>query len=63
MARVRVERELCIGAAECARIAAEVFQLDQNEIAVVVDQNAGTEAQLEEAARKCPAGAIFLGED
>lgn len=60
-ARVHVERELCIGAAECVKIAPAVFRLDDDDLAVVIDQHAGTETELEEAERRCPAGAVFVG--
>ena len=60
MDRVRVERELCIGAAECVRLAPAVFRLDEDEIAFVVDADAGTWKELAEAEGRCPAGAIFL---
>ncbi|MEA2330090.1 MAG: 4Fe-4S single cluster domain [Thermoleophilaceae bacterium] len=62
MERVRVERELCIGAGECVRIAPATFQLGEDDIAVVTDAAAATDEQLAEAERKCPAGAVFLDE-
>jgi ferredoxin len=61
---VRVERELCIGSGYCVRFAPAVFRLDEDEIAVVIDEDGGTEAERQKAADSCPAGAIYLdGED
>jgi ferredoxin len=58
--RVRVERELCIGAAQCVRIAPRAFRLDADRIAVVADASAATDEELELAERRCPSGAVFL---
>jgi ferredoxin len=60
---VRVERELCIGSGYCVRFAPAVFRLDEEEIAVVIDEEAGTEAERQKAADSCPAGAIYLDEE
>jgi ferredoxin len=60
---VRVERELCIGSGYCVRFAPAVFRLDEEEIAVVIDENAGSEAERHKAADSCPAGAIYLDEE
>lgn len=60
---VKVERELCIGSGYCVRLAPEVFALDEEEIAVVLEPVSADEEKLERAAETCPAGAIFLGED
>jgi ferredoxin len=60
---VRVERELCIGSGYCVRFAPAVFRLDEEEIAVVVDPEGGTEAERRKAADSCPAGAIYLDEE
>jgi len=59
---VRVERELCIGSGYCVRFAPAVFRLDEDEIAVVMDEEAGTQAERQKAADSCPAGAIYLDE-
>lgn len=60
---VRVERELCIGSGYCVRFAPAVFRLDDEEIAVVVDEDGGSEAERIKAADSCPAGAIYLDEE
>lgn len=58
--RVRVERDLCIGSGTCVGIAPDVFELDADEVAVVVDPSATDDATLERAADSCPAGAIYV---
>ena len=57
---VTVERGLCIGAGNCVRLAPAVFELDAEEISVVIDGSAGDDATLELAAASCPAGAIYV---
>jgi ferredoxin len=57
---VRVERDLCIGSGNCVRLAPGVFELDGEEIAVVLDPARADRATLEGVANRCPAGAIFL---
>lgn len=63
MVSVRVERDLCIGSGKCVLLVPETFQLDGEEIAIVVDASAATEEALERAASRCPAGAIFLNDE
>ena len=60
--RIEVDRQSCTGMAECIRIAPDVFQLDEENMAVVVDASAATREQLLEAARECPTQAIKLYE-
>ena len=60
--RIEVDRQSCTGMAECIRIAPNVFQLDEENMAVVVDASAATREQLLEAARECPTQAIKLYE-
>ena len=63
MVSVRVERDLCIGSANCVRLAPGVFELGSDEIAVVLDPSAADQGTLERVANRCPAGAIFLDEE
>ncbi len=60
--RIEVDRQSCTGMAECIRIAPGVFELDEENMAVVVDASAATREQLLEAARECPTQAIKLYE-
>lgn len=59
---INVARELCIGAAPCVAVAGNVFQLDEEGIAVVVGPSTDdTNTRL--AAEACPVRAIFLYDD
>lgn len=60
--KVRVIRELCEGAATCVGIAPDVFELDEEEKAVVKDAAAADETLLRYAADECPAKAIVIEE-
>lgn len=61
--RVSVDRDFCIGSANCVRIARGAFELDEHEISVPVDPAAATEEQLRQAARTCPVSAITVDEE
>ena len=58
--RVSVGREFCIGAANCVRLASNVFALDEERLAFVHDGDAGSEEELRAAERSYPAGAILV---
>jgi ferredoxin len=62
MVGVRVDRDLCIGSGNCVRLAPQVFELDSEELARVIDPTAADRPALEFVANRCPAGAIFLDE-
>lgn len=56
--RLEVIRNKCISAASCVALAPGTFQLDQDEIAEVIDE-AGDDDEVQlMAAQSCPAGAI-----
>jgi ferredoxin len=61
--RIVVDREVCIGAGTCARLARATFALDEQDIAIVVSQNGDDEATVAAAVRSCPSGAILIVED
>lgn len=58
--KIVVERELCIGAASCVAIAPGVFELDQENIAIIKDPKGNDDATIKAAAESCPTKAIFL---
>ncbi len=60
IAKIVVERELCIGAASCVAIAPGVFELDQENIAIIKDPKGNDDATIQAAAESCPTKAIFL---
>ena len=61
--KVKVDRDLCIGAANCVGIAPSVFQLDDEQRATVLDPSTVAEETLWEAAETCPTNAIILEDD
>ena len=60
IARIEVDRNLCIGSGICVDTAPGVFQLDDSMVAVVLDMKAASPDTLWEAARGCPTDAIQL---
>jgi ferredoxin len=61
---VTVDRALCIGSGDCVDTAPDVFQLDDEDKAVVVDPDGAPLDDVIEGARNCPVSAIFVtGED
>lgn len=58
--RVEVDRDLCIGSGDCVATQPEVFDLDDEGKAVVLDPDAASTDDVVEAARNCPVTAIFV---
>lgn len=58
--KVVVDRDLCIGAAPCVTVAPAVFQLDEENKAVVIDEKGADDETLLLAAQSCPTQAIIL---
>lgn len=61
--KVRVDRELCIGVSNCVAIAPTVFELDDENKAVVLDPTSVNEQVILEAAESCPQDAIIVEDD
>jgi ferredoxin len=62
--QVTVDRSLCIGSGDCVDTAPDVFQLDDEDIAVVVDPDGAPLDDVLTAAGGCPVSAIFvIGEE
>jgi ferredoxin len=57
---VTVDRALCIGSGDCVDTAPDVFQLDDEDKAVVIDPDGASVDDVIEAARNCPVSAIFV---
>ena len=57
---VRVDRSLCIGSGDCVDTAPNVFQLDEEDKAVVVDPDGASVDEVIQAAGNCPVSAIFV---
>ena len=65
--KVRVDRLLCIGTADCVKIAPNTFELDGEEKSQVKRQNArlpdgqgDSDEKIVEAAKTCPVAAITV---
>ena len=62
--RIEVDRDLCIGSGDCVASQPDVFELDDEGKAIVLDPDAATRDDVVEAAMNCPVTAIFvIGED
>ncbi|HFB84088.1 ferredoxin [Thermosulfuriphilus ammonigenes] len=58
MARLVVDRELCIGCGTCVELCPEVFELDEEEKSQVKDEEACSRCDCQEAIDTCPVEAI-----
>jgi ferredoxin len=58
--QIIVNRELCESNAECVSLAPEVFELDDEDLCVVVDPEGARDKRILDAARACPTDAITL---
>lgn len=58
--KVEVDRDLCIGAAPCVTVAPGVFQLDEENKAVVINEKGADDETILLAAQSCPTQAIIL---
>ena len=62
--RIEVDRALCIGSGDCVDTAPDVFQLDEDDKAVVVDPDGASVDDVLDAAMNCPVSAIrVVGEE
>ena len=61
---MRIDRNLCIGAATCVAIAPKAWALDNEAKAIILDTaESETDETLLEAAKGCPVMAIFLTDE
>ncbi len=61
--KVRVDRDLCIGVGNCVAFAPTVFELDQENKAVVLDPSSVDDDTLFESAKSCTEDAIILEDE
>ncbi len=62
--RVRIDRNLCTGLGNCVALAPDVFELDEDGKAVVLDPASVVDDDaLLEAAESCPYDAIIILDD
>ena len=58
---MRIDRNLCIGAATCVAVAPRAWALDDEAKAIILDSSTDeTDDTLLEAAKSCPVMAIFI---
>lgn len=58
--QIIVNRELCESNAECVSLAPAVFELDDEDLCVVLDPEGAKDKRILDAARACPTDAITL---
>ena len=58
--KIVVDRGLCIGAGTCAVLAPHTFELDDENIAVVLDKDGDTVEEIIMGAESCPVKAVYL---
>ena len=61
--KVKVDRLLCIGTADCVAIAPNTFELDDESKAVVKKQNGDSDEKILQAAKTCPVLAIIVEDE
>ena len=61
--KITIDRDKCVGAAACVAIGPEVFQLDDEDKATVLDPKAAPIEDIKEAAESCPVQAITVVEE
>jgi len=63
--RLEVDESLCIGDGICVDICPEVFEMGEDDLAHVINEDPGSELheQVREAVDACPTGAIILHEE
>lgn len=57
---IEVDRHLCYGFGDCVDSLPEVFALDDDNIAIVLDADAAVTDEVLEAAQNCPVDAIIV---
>ena len=58
--KVKVVRDLCIGAASCVAVSPDTFQLDGENKAVIKETSKDAEDNILLAAQSCPTKAIVI---
>ena len=57
---ITVDRALCIGSGDCVDTAPDVFRLDDEDKATVIDPDGASVDDVIAAAGNCPVAAIFI---
>ena len=61
--KIRIDRNLCIGAGPCTVAAPETFELDSELKAVVKNPSGNNSETILDAAKSCPVLAIILEDE
>ncbi len=61
--KIEVDRDKCIGAASCIGVASNVFELDDENKAVVIDAYGDDDETILRAAKSCPVKAIIIKDE
>ena len=61
--RIEIDRDLCVGFADCVTESADAFELDDEGIAVFTNPEGVDRTSLLEACQACPVDAITVLED
>jgi ferredoxin len=57
---IRVDRDLCMGSAQCSIYAPSTFGQDDDAVAVVADQHGDPQDAIATAIASCPTGALSI---
>ena len=60
---IEVDRGLCFGFGDCVATLPDVFDLDDEDKAIVLDPDAASVDDIAEAAQNCPVDAIILTDE
>ena len=57
---IRVDRDVCIGSAQCSWYAPNTFDQDEDTVAVVINQHGDPDEAIADAVKSCPTRAISI---
>lgn len=60
IARIEIDRDLCIGAESCVVVAPEVFEMDSENKAILKNAAGADDQTILMSAQSCPVAAILL---
>lgn len=58
--KIKILRDKCIGAASCVGIAPKTFKLDEENIAVLINEEGDTPENILLGAQSCPTNAVEI---
>jgi ferredoxin len=61
--KVRIDRTLCVGFGDCVEAAPEVFDLDDDDVAVFMNGHGCSRDRLIEACGLCPVDALMVWDE